>query len=289
MDKFDTPVLEELGDPTDELLKQKFKKYWEVDNEKQLSLICTEYRSPQNCEDELVVPLINTEVYKKISPYVKRKDGYLKSIQNNIAKSSVATLNIAEEVLKAETNGVPIDGSVILKHALNSFSMLGNSKRFLTKHRRHVMSTTKNFPPILQEVCNGEIPHHSKFIFGDDMQKSLKDAQERLQLNRQLSYSKGGGGSSGFNRKPSNNNVGSSGNRNNQRPPYSSTITSAAANSQQNNRQPDFRHRQGPRGRKKMVHFPTYNKQVQKIYFSLFELHVYPKHKLQCSKTNYTK
>ena len=176
LDKFDTPLVEELGEPTNEVLKEKFKKYWDVDNDKQLSLITDEYTTPHNCQDELVVPQINTEVYRKIDPYVKRQDGYIKSLQTNLSKSSVAMLKITEEVLKAEENDVPIDGSTILKHALNSFSMLGHSKRFLTKHRRHVMSTTKNFPPVLKDVCHGDIPDNSKFIFGDDIQKSLKEA-----------------------------------------------------------------------------------------------------------------
>ena len=246
--------MEELGAPTSEVLHSKFKKYWEVDTEKQLSLLTDEYRIPQNCVGELSVPQINTEVYRKINPYVKRQDGYIKAVQTHMSKSSVAMLKITEEVLQAEENAVPIDGSVILKHALNSFSLMGHSKRFLTKHRRHVMCITKNFPSVLKEVCNGDIPDDSSCIFGDDIQKSLRDAQERVKLDLELNGSNSsfrgrGGGSNRYNRRSRQLGAQST----------SSTIISASATPQQGYKKQDFRRGPAPRARKK-VHFPSYNK-----------------------------
>ena len=255
LDKFDTPSIQDTGEPIADNLHKKICKYWDLDQEGQLDIIRGNYKIPENTMDRLTVPQINTQVYRKIKPYVKRIDSDIKSVQMNICQATAALLKITETVLDAEKNNVPIKGNEVLKHSLNAYAMLGNSKRFLTNHRRKTMSNTKGFPPLLKEVCNGEIPPNSKNIFGDDIQTSLKEAQDRIQLNKQLSvnntrptYSKrpvNSGRNVHFQTSnPVRSSASASGYNPNYRPPYSS-------NTQTRSQQQDFRQGHAPRGRQK--------------------------------------
>ena len=170
-------------------LRDKFEKYWSVNGEAHIKTIREGYKIPSNCSEELVAPMINEKVYRTVDPYIKRRDRKIRLVQENTTQATVALIKIAEEVLKAEAHDTPIDGNEVLKHTLNAFSLMGNSCRTLTSHRRKIMSST--LPPVLQDVCNnGNIPSSSKNLFGEDLSKSLKDAQERIQLNSQLTKRK---------------------------------------------------------------------------------------------------
>ena len=263
LDSFDTPEVLELGDPVGENLNNILTKYWTVSNESQVNTIREGYKIPSNTIDKLIVPLINDETYRRMDPFIKRRDKKVRLVQDNNSATTVAQMRITEEVLRAEEDNTAIDGKEVIKHTLNAFSLMGSNNKFLTTHRKKIMA--HKLPPILQEVChNGEIPSASKYLFGDDISKTLKDAQERMQLNAQLTKTQN------YSRNPNSHTINNNNNNNSKRRkvhfnvnnqqnsyanlyPASSTSTSST----QKPRQQDFRRGPYNRGRKK-GQYPSY-------------------------------
>ena len=177
------PILQNLAD--------RVHKYWETNpqNAKSLHLVinklCETYRTPSNC-DRLKTPLINEAIYKSLSPATKRHDADLAEIQKHLMVATNASIQIAQSVLEADNKSIMVDSKVLIKHILNTLTVLGAAHGKLSNRRKSGIAPYLDAN--LRDICN---PNHpvTGYLFGDDLPKAIKDAKEVSRLSASIKAS----------------------------------------------------------------------------------------------------
>ena len=162
---------------------------------------------PKNCEF-VRVPKLNEAVAqnRKILPYHKRVDRRLSDIQKSISLATSAILQIANETLKCQKESESsFDHKNVVSTAIDAISFMAKATHSLSVER------TDRLKPALNEevrsLCDLE-PTSSEYLFGENMNESLKLAKENYKLSQNLvstkSRNKAAGPSSrtGFKRRP---------------------------------------------------------------------------------------
>ncbi|ESO93043.1 hypothetical protein LOTGIDRAFT_162066 [Lottia gigantea] len=83
------------------------------------------YLRPSNCE-ELTVPLVNQEIWGKLSKMTKTQDLRMAGIQKSIIKASVAISNSVDVLLKKDTS------SEVVTQLVDAIALLGNASQDLS-------------------------------------------------------------------------------------------------------------------------------------------------------------
>ena len=155
------------------------------------------YVRPGNC-DKLKVPLVNHELWGKLRPPVKSQDLRLANVQQTIVKATVALTEATDQITKVKGN---IEGKQkIISSLTDSLALLGHATYDLSLRRRDIMRPSINKE--LRALCSQQIPV-TEFLFGDDVQGSLKTIKECNNIGRSTvtqgsdykhtpSYSRGG-------------------------------------------------------------------------------------------------
>jgi len=179
------------GEPILQNLADRVHKYWETNpqNAKSLHLVinklCETYRTPSNC-DRLKTPLINEAIYKSLSPAAKRHDADLAEIQKHLMVATNASIQIAQSVLEADNKSIMVDSKVLIKHILNTLTVLGAAHGKLNNRRKSGIAPYLDAN--LRDICNPKHPV-TGYLFGDDLPKAIKDAKEVSRLSASIKAS----------------------------------------------------------------------------------------------------
>ena len=128
------------GEPILQNLADRVHTYWETNlqNAKSLHLVINKlsetYRKPSNC-DRLKLPLINEAIYKSLSPAAKRHDADLAEIQKHLMVATKASIELAQSVLEADNKSIMVDSKVLIRHILNTLTVLGATHSKLNNRR----------------------------------------------------------------------------------------------------------------------------------------------------------
>ena len=185
---------EQDGDSSDKLLKEIEEEYNTADktgpniNEHLVNLINKRfagklkeaklkeklelYVRPGNCE-KLKVPLVNHELWGKLKPPVKSQDLRLANVQQTVVKATIALAEVTEKISKVK--GKMDEKPKIISSLTDSLALLGHATYELSLRRRDIMRPSINKE--LRALCNQQIPV-TDFLFGDDVQSSLKAIKE---------------------------------------------------------------------------------------------------------------
>ena len=162
---------------------------------------------PNNCEF-VRVPKLNEAVAqnRKILPYHKRVDRRLSDIQKSISLATSAILQIANETLKCQKESESsFDHKKVVSTAIDAISFMAKATHSLFAERRDHLKLALNEE--VRSLCDLE-PTSSEYLFGENMNESLKLAKENYKLSQNLvstkSRNKAAGPSSrtGFKRRP---------------------------------------------------------------------------------------
>ena len=162
---------------------------------------------PNNCEF-VRVPKLNEAVAqnRKILPYHKRVDRRLSDIQKSISLATSAILQIANETLKCQKESESsFDHKKVVSTAIDAISFMAKATHSLSAERRDRLKPALNEE--VRSLCDLE-PTSSEYLFGENMNESLKLAKENYKLSQNLvstkSRNKAAGPSSrtGFKRRP---------------------------------------------------------------------------------------
>ena len=141
------------------------------------------YKQPLNCE-AMRVSRINPEIWSQISQHKKKTDLRLTKMQQNVQKAVFATLQMAE-TLSAKNQPSPSaltenkkgnDREALLRIAVNLVAMLGHMNADVMSMRQE--SIKPALKPEFQKICHATVPPNSKFLFGDDLAKLVRDSKE---------------------------------------------------------------------------------------------------------------
>ena len=164
---------------TEKLSPEKLKEIYE------------KYKQPLNCE-AVRVSRINPEIWSQISQHKKKTDLRLTRIQQNVQKAVFATLQMAE-VLTAK-NGPPTstdaknDREALVRIAVNLVAMLGHMNADVMSMRQEAIKPA--LKPEFQKICHATVPPNSKFLFGDDLAKLVRDSKETNSIANTLTLTK---------------------------------------------------------------------------------------------------
>ena len=165
---------EDVGPDVDEKLaaitNKAFSKHLSIDVVKKKK---DAYSRPKNC-DKVIVPKINKEIWRQMAKqnFVKKRDLRFMSVQSAITKSTCAVLQVAEKLLKLESNE---NNERMIRTCIDAVFLMGHANTSLSLQRRDLLK------PVLKSdhagLCDSNIPITS-MLFGDDLPKSLKEVRQ---------------------------------------------------------------------------------------------------------------
>ncbi|GFR63214.1 hypothetical protein ElyMa_001890100 [Elysia marginata] len=171
-DEVGPPLMEKLGT----FVTNRFsKKLDEAVLKKKLS----EQKRPSNCPS-LSAPLTNPLIWQVLGAPYKRNDTRLTNAQINISKAATAVALAVEHLHDLKDQAPSLQKP--LGSLLDAVSLLGHTHQHLTAFRKDAQRYA--LPRDFKDVCNVEASD-SKFLYGDDIKKSLREAKE----DKRLTYS----------------------------------------------------------------------------------------------------
>ena len=138
---------------------------------------------PNNCEF-VRVPKLNETVAqnRKILPYHKRLDR-LSDIQKSISFATSAIMHITNEKLKCQKESEsPFEVKKVVSTAIDAISFMAKATHSLFTKRKDRLKTVLNE---VTSLCDLE-PTSSEYLFGENMNESLKLPKENYKLSQNL-------------------------------------------------------------------------------------------------------
>ena len=230
------PCDKKLGPPLLANLATRVNRYWkqESESESTVKFIKGQYLTPENCSD-LVTPRLNREVYGRLHPFHRRQDKKYMDMQETLLSAVTAVANIASLALEADRTCHMVDTKMLVTHALNATTLMGNVQNKLNQKRKDLIAPT--LPKEIRDVCSSQ-REVTSLLFGDDLGKAVREAKELSKLTSELSTG------SRYPRKLQGKPAG-------YRPPRGSTIGSGQPGYQkpvfQQRRRPPYREKKDPR------------------------------------------
>ncbi|XP_012934980.1 uncharacterized protein LOC106011106 [Aplysia californica] len=165
------PVSEELA----EFIHKIFSKTGKGEKLREKAKL---YSRPDNCPG-LGTPLTNPEIWAVLKGSAKRIDTKLTAIQNLVGKSAVAVAQCADELAKSDP--------ALTKRLIDALALLGHAHKCLTLQRKDRQKYA--LPSDIRAICDPSVEENaetSKFLYGDDVKKALKEAKESKRLTSSL-------------------------------------------------------------------------------------------------------
>ena len=149
-------------------------------NPEKLKSISDKYNRPANCTSVTGIKC-NPEIWSQLSSTKKRTDLHLSNIQQTVLKATAATLQTTNALVTSKS----VDGhSQLLAQSVDTIALLAHAHTQLSQLRRDQIK------PILKQeystICSAEIQPDSKWLFGSDLAKTLKDAKEASSISSSL-------------------------------------------------------------------------------------------------------
>ena len=140
------------------------------------------YSRPDNCE-MIRVPRVNTPVWKTLESHQRRNDVKITNIQKTCAAVGASLAYTLDMVCKDQSSS-DLDTSQIIRYVADAMAMLGHINTDLSLLRRELMRPTLHAD--YRNLCNPDHPVTS-LLFGDDLQKEMKDLKETSMIGSKVS------------------------------------------------------------------------------------------------------
>lgn len=137
-----------------------------------LKLIQEKYKRPDNCQTVCAMT-VNPEIWAKLPLYQQRADLNVSKIQESVRKAALVSLQTAHSL--TNTKSTELDIKQLLSQQVDSLALLGHIGHELACLRRYKIKSV--LKPEYASICVDD-GNSSKYLFGDDLPKRLKDAKE---------------------------------------------------------------------------------------------------------------
>ena len=147
------------------------------------------YNRPQNCEN-LVSTRVNPQIWAKMRSSSKSRDLRMQKIETSMLKSVHPIISLTDKLLSLKSNPKTVskeDVSSFLRFALDSLTLMAHSVYEVNLSRRELIRPDLNEQ--YKQLCSSQTPI-SKFLFGDDLPKAVKEISETNKVSQRLSYRK---------------------------------------------------------------------------------------------------
>jgi len=178
------PVSSQLANLVDKMVKTMLSE----DNAKEK---LGKYNRPQNCEN-LVSTRVNPEIWAKMRSSSKSRDLKMQKIETSMLKSMHPIISLTDKLLALKSKPQNIskeDVSCFLRFTLDSLTLMSHSVYEANLVRRELIRPDLN--EHYKQLCSSQTPI-SKFLFGDDLPKAVKEISETNKVSQRVSHSKHG-------------------------------------------------------------------------------------------------
>ncbi len=142
------------------------------------------YKCPENCP-QLQTVRVNPELWNNLRTATKSRDLGLQRVQLRILKSLTAVAQLADKLLAARKNQEELNISSLTRMALDSFVLGASAIQDLNIRRRDQIKPDLN--KSYQQLCSSQTPV-TKYLFGDDLGKAVKDITESNRLSHNIAF-----------------------------------------------------------------------------------------------------
>ena len=137
-----------------------------------LALLQEKYKRPANWPTVCSMT-VNPEIWSKLPLYQQRADLNVSKIQESVRKAGLIALQTAHSL--TNTKSAELDVKQLLTHQVDSIALLGHISHELACLQQYKIKLV--LKPGYVPICIDD-GTPSKFLFGDDLPKRLKDAKE---------------------------------------------------------------------------------------------------------------
>ena len=110
----------------------------------------------------------------------KRADKRLSDIQKGLIFAASAVLKIADELTLAQNEIRPPNFKKVMGHTVDSISLLGRA------HKQTSAEHKERLKPVLNEDIRTKETSDSKYLFGENLLESMKEAKESFRISNSL-------------------------------------------------------------------------------------------------------
>jgi len=162
----------EVAEPTAKLVNSALKAVITQAKEKEL---LGKVLRPANCE-ALIVPKINTEVWRELKREVREADSSMQRIQTLLHRGLGPLVSVMDTLRNRK------DKEMVSKLG-EAFRLLALASARLSQKRKDQIAP--ELDPAIRTICASNRPVTSE-LFGDDLPKTLKEVREARQLGDKL-------------------------------------------------------------------------------------------------------
>lgn len=149
-----------------------------------LKALFEKYKRPENC-GAITEVRVNPEIWAQLAPPKRKADLQLANIQQIVRKLLFANLQLTNSLMGTVQQ---VDTKLVLAQAIDSVALLGHVNHNLSQQRRdHIR------PALRAEyvsICSSSTDtSDSKYLFGDDLPKRLREAKESCRIGSTVAHS----------------------------------------------------------------------------------------------------
>lgn len=165
---------DKTGPAINEQLAEVATKRWgkKLAQEKVTALLA-KYDPPENCS-AISVTRVNPEIWQSLNSSKRKTDLRLANLQQALQKATFATLATADKLLTLNDSTQKRE---MLSNSIDVVAILGHAASELSIFRREQMKPA--LKPEFHALCSADLNvTSSKFLFGEDLAKQVRDAKE---------------------------------------------------------------------------------------------------------------
>ncbi|XP_046550114.1 uncharacterized protein LOC124259935 [Haliotis rubra] len=153
-------------------------------NQEKLKELFAKYKRPENCLN-LLAPRVNEEIWCEARKTSRTSDIKAQQLQGMIAKATIPIVQLMDNVMEDMVAKRELDAKTVLNKAKDSLRMLIAALSNMNSSRR------QNFKPDLslpfKKLCAPNAVVTSECLFGDELNKKIRDISEAKQITSKLS------------------------------------------------------------------------------------------------------
>ena len=147
-------------------------------NAEKVTSILSKHAQPENCE-ELDIPRVNPEVWAPLNAFKRKADLRLANMQQSLQTATFAMLSTCDKLLAVKTK---VETKEMLTDSVDAIALVGHVASELSALRREQLKPS--FKHEFHAICANNASTTSNLLFGDDLEKQIRDAKETNRIGK---------------------------------------------------------------------------------------------------------
>ena len=155
-----------------------------------ITSILEKYSQPENCL-EVTVTRVNPEIWAPLNAAQRRADLRMANVQQALQKATFATVMTTDKLLgmRNDPKNTSLQFNELITNNVDVVALLGHATHELSHLRREKLKPA--LKPAYHALCSPEtLTASSKYLFGEDLAKQIRDAKETNRIGNAFGSSK---------------------------------------------------------------------------------------------------